>query len=272
MSTTTRIIRRLLLLPLGLLAWQGCEARQAARTLYVVEQEDIDPALAPQYEEGVQLAVAAMQEANLGSDMSWVATQYQSSYFYVFQVGSLGEIDLDSPQAQARNAQLATAMDEATFAQFATLTTPAIRGNHLSVMEPVPEYSYEPADSVVENPQFNHVVTLRVQAARVEQFEQATAEIIAAIRESAYPIGFNTYRTVIGDGRVFFDRGRTYYFIVPFDSRSQFYEEHPFGAALEEAVGAERAAQLLGGQLSSVVTMETHDYRLRPDMSYQAAR
>ena len=200
MPTTRRNIRILLLLPLGLLAWQGCEAQQAARTLYVVEQEDIDPALTAQYEEGVQLAVAAMQEANLGSDMSWVATQFQSSYFYVFQVGSLGEIDLDSPQARARGEQLATAMDEATFARFASLTTPAIRGNHLSVMEPVPEFSYEPPNSVVENPQYNHVVTLRVQAARVAQFEQATAEIVAAARESGYPIGFNTYRTVIGDG------------------------------------------------------------------------
>ena len=272
MSKTMRSIRSLWLLPLGLLAWQGCMAQEAARTLYVVEREDIDPALTAQYEEGVQLAVAAMQEANLGSDMSWVATQYQSSYFYVFQVGSLAEIDLDSPQARARSAQLATAMDEATFAQFASLTTPAIRGNHLSVMEPVPEFSYEPADSVVENPQFNHVVTLRVQAARAEQFEQATAEILAAIRESDYPIRFNAYRTVIGDGRVFFDRGRTYYFIAPFDSRSQFYEEHPFNTALAEVVGAERAAQLLGDQLSTLLTIETHDYRLRPDMGYQAAR
>ena len=272
MSKTIRSIRGLSLLPLGLLAWQGCAAQDTARTLYVVEQEDIDPALTAEYEEGVRLAVAAMQEADLGSDMSWVATQFQSSYFYVFQVESLAELDLDSPRAQARSAQLATAMDEATFAEFASLTTPAIRGNHLSVMEPVPEFSYQPSESVVENPQFNHVVTARVQAARVEQFEQATAEIVAAAGESGYPLAFNTYRTVIGDGRVFFDRGRTYYFIVPFDSRSQFYEEHPFGAALAEAVGEERANQLLADQLGSVLSMETHDYRLRPDMGYQAAR
>ena len=75
MSQTMRSIRSLWLLPLGLLAWQGCMAQEAARTLYVVEREDIDPALTAQYEEGVQLAVAAMQEANLGSDMSWVASQ-----------------------------------------------------------------------------------------------------------------------------------------------------------------------------------------------------
>lgn len=272
MLNTMRSTRSLWLLLLGLLAWQGCEAQEAARTLYVVEQEDIDPALNSQYEQGVQLAIAAMQKANLGSDMSWGATQYQSSYFYVFQVGSLAELDLNSRQARARGAQLATAMDEATFAQFATLTTPAIRGNHLSVMEPVPEFSYAPADTVVENPQFNHVVTLRVQAARAEQFEQATAEILAAIRKSDYPIGFNAYRTVIGDGRVFFDRGRTYYFIAPFDTRSQFYEEHPFNEALAEAVGAERAAQLLGDQLNSLLSMETHDYRRRPDMGFQATK
>ncbi len=195
--------------------------------------------------------------------MSWVATQYQSSYFYVFQVGSLGEIDLDSPQAQARSAQLATAMDEATFAQFATLTTPAIRGNHLSVMEPVPEYSYEPADSVVENPQFNHVVTLRVQAARVEQFEQATAEIIAAIEGIGLPdrvqhLSYGDRRrdgsSSIAGGPIISSCHST---AGPSSTRNT-----PSARRWKKRSGAERAAQLLGDQLSSVVTMETHDYRL----------
>ncbi len=261
-----------LLLALCGFACQGGQGLQAAGTLYVVEQEDIDPALTGQYEKGVQLAIASMQKAKLGPELNWSASQYQSSYFYIFQVGSLAEIDLDSPQMRARNAQLATAMDEATYGKFASLTTPAIRGNHLSVLEPLPEFSYQPANSVVKDPKYNYVEILRVQAGHVERFQEVTAEIIGAVKQSDYPMGFTAYRTVIGDGKVFFDHGRTYYFIAPYDSRSQFYEEHPFSAALEKAVGKARGNQLYADQLKCLVTMESYDYRLRPDMGYQAAK
>lgn len=245
---------------------------QSARQLFVVEQEWINPALTEQYEEGVRFALAGMRKARLGPEMNWDAAQHHSSYFYIFQVQSLDELDLLSPRMKQRTQQLGKAMDEAAARRFAGLTTPAIRGNHLSVLEPVAEFSYQPASSVVKAPRYNYVDIVRVQAGKVEQFKAVTGRIIEALRKADYPIGFTAFRTVIGDGKVFFDEGRTYYFVAPYDNRSQFYEQHPFSGALEKGLGKQDAERLLAEYLKCLNGHESYDYQRRPDLSYQAGK
>lgn len=257
---------------LVLLAATGSVAcgQQTSRSLFVMEEEWIDPSLTAEYEEGVRLATTSMREANLGPEVNWEARQHGSSYFYIFQVGSLNEIDLSSREAKARNAQLARAMDEETYGRFHELTTPAIRGNHLSVLEPVDQFSYQAADSAVEAPEFSHVNILRVQSAKLEQFQTVITGIIGALEKAEHQIGFHVYRPVIGDGKVFFDNARTYYFVSPYDSRSQFYEEYPIGASLVKALGEDGAKEILSDLMKCLIEMESFDYVIRPDLGYRA--
>ncbi|MFP6837560.1 MAG: hypothetical protein VB948_15805 [Pseudomonadales bacterium] len=249
--------RRILLASLLLLT--SAHAQQAPRQLYVLEQENIDMALTAQYAEGVHLAIAAMRTARLGPDFNWRGSQHGNTYFYISQV--------QSPSDQARSARLATAIDKATYDRFASLTDGAIRSRQLSVLEPVPEFSYVPADPIVQ-PRLNYVDIVQVHAARVDQFTEATTRTIAALKAAGYPIGFTTYRVVAGSPNP--NDGPSYYLISPYNTRSQFYEEHPLVAAIEEALGKAEAMQLLAGQQKNLLSGQSFDHIRRSDLSYRS--
>ena len=147
------------------------------------------------------------------------------------------------------------------------MTNAVILTRHWSVLEPAPRLSYQPMKPIVQ-PQLNYVDIVQVHAARVEQFFEATKQTIAALKDAGYPIGFKTYRVVEGNPNP--DAGPSYYLVSPYNTRSQFYQEHPLVGALQKALGEEEATRLLLGQRQNLISGQSFDHGRRPDLSYQA--
>jgi hypothetical protein len=254
-----------ILLMSGLLAWSQ---QPPTPKFYAVEEEVIDPALTEPYEQGIKLMVEAMRKAKLGPEWNWGASHYGQSYFYVFTVSSLGDVDPQSSLMRQRGEQLLQAVGKETFDQFERLTSPAIQSDRLSVMEPMEAHSYRPAKSVVKESTYRFVEVHRVRADMLEQYKAVLSRYVAAMRAADYPLGWSAYRIIVGEGRSFYGQGRTFYYVLPFDSMSQFYEQYSFGAALEKALGKEGAKQLVADQMKCLAGLAYFDTRRRADLSY----
>ena len=103
-----------------------------------------------------------------------------------------------------------------------------------------------------------------------DQYDALIGRLIEAMRKAEYPFGWSAFRTVIGEGRTFYGRPRTYYYVAPFYSMSQFFEQYWFGTALEKALGKEGAQQYSAGQMNCLQGFEDFACTLRSDLSYQA--
>ncbi len=249
---------------------QTLDSSSSPRIFRVVEEEAVDPALARHYEEGIALFVEAMRRAQVGPELNWVASKHGQTYYYVFTIASLEDLDPQAAHVQQRTQRLMEAVGEKTVSRFMELVAPAIRGNQLYVLEPVENYSFRPTESVVKDPKYVFIEIHRLRADMIDQYDQVMERFIEAVRRIDHPLGWSAYRTITGDGRPFHVAGRTYYYISPYDSKSQFYEEHWFGAVVEQALGTEGAKQLGADMMKCLVGLETFDHSLRSDLSYQA--
>lgn len=73
-----------------------------------------------------------------------------------------------------------------------------------------------------------------------------------------------------GKEKLFYGTGRNYTYFVPFNNHAQFYEQYSFAGALEKALGANGAWQLLLDERQCLLGMDAFEHRLRPDLSYRA--
>ena len=242
-------------------ATSPAQAQQADQQFYILEQENIDMSLTGRYEKGLYAAITAMHRAKLGPEFNWQASQHGSTYFFISKVPA-------SPEQQpSRSDRLATAIDKQSHNQFSSMTKAVIRSRLWSVLEPAPRLSYEPLKPIVQ-PKLNYVDIVQVHAARVEQFFEATTRTIAGLKDAGYAIGFTTYRVVQGNPNP--DAGPSYYLVSPYNTRSQFYQEHPLVGALQKALGKDEATRLLLGQRQNLISGQSFDHARRPDLSYQA--
>jgi hypothetical protein len=235
--------------------------------LYLLEQEDIDMARTSQYEDGVRRIVAAATHAKLGSEFTWQTSQHGSTYYYLSRVRSSRAFDPRAVEKQTLSNRLASAIEWGSYQRFLTLTEPAVRHRQVQVLEHAPEFDYTPKAAVAD-PQFNYVDIVQVHAARITEFNRATRETIAALGAAGYPIGFTTYRVLVGGPDP--NAGPSYRLISPYESRSQFYEAHPLVGAVQRALGSAAALELLAGQQRNLVSGQSFDHIRRPDLGYGA--
>ena len=243
-------------------------SEQSERLFYVIEEEVVEPALAERYETGVRILVEGMRRAKLGRELGWTTAQRGQSYFYIFTVRSLDELDPRSPVTEGRFRKIMQGVGDETAKKFGEMTIPSpVRSVSMFVLEAVDEFSYRPARSVVEEPKFVFQELHRVRHDRIELYKAVIRRMLKALHKADYPIAWTAYRSVLGEGRGFFGEGRYYYYIAPFDRPSRIYQEHAFGAALEKALGKEGAQKLLADEMKCLEGFEQTEFRLRPDMS-----
>lgn len=235
-----------------------------------VEEEVVSTALAAQYEQGIKALLAAMRNAGFGAEYNWNTSQHNQSYFYTFPAESLNDLDPATGAAQQRFQRLLSAIGLDAAKEFAALSVPPVQLSRLSVLERVDEFTYQPANSVVSAPKLAILDVHRVRADKIEPYLDSIHRLLAAVRKVEYPIGWTAWRTVIGEGKTFYGAGRDYTYFVPFDSHTQFYEQHSFAAALEKALGADGAWQLLLAERQCLLGLEAFEHRLRPDLGYAA--
>lgn len=247
----------------------GTLAQQPAPRFFVVEEEVVDPARTEQYEQAMKTIVEAMKKARIGTEASWNASQHGQSHFYIFTAQSLDELDLQSTRLQRVQKQMKEGIDADTYRRFVATIVPAVQSTRLFALERAEDFGYQPANSVVKDPKYSFVQVHRVRADMRDQYRTLISRTIEALRKVGYPIGWRAFRVVIGEGRAFFDEGRTYYYVARYDSQSQFYEQHPLSAALENALGKEGAKQLTSELMKCLEGIEAYDSKHRPDLAYQ---
>ncbi len=266
----TKILERALwvtVIPLLALG-AAVSSERSERVFYVVEEEVVEPALAQRYETGVRILVAGMRRSKLGPELGWTTAQRGQSYFYVFTVRSLDELDPRSPVTERRFQEILQGVGDETAKKFGSMTVPSpVRSVRMFVLEPVEEFSYRPARPVVEEPKLVFQEFHRVRHDMVEPYKAVIRRMLKALHKASYPIAWTAYRSVLGEGRGFFGEGRYYYYVAPFDRPSQIYQEHAFGAALEKALGKEGAQELLAEEMKCLEGFEQTELKLRPDMS-----
>lgn len=241
----------------------GAESRFVA-----VEVEDVDVAQADRYERGIETLVRSMREANLGSEFEWSASQHDFSYFYSFPLTSLQDLDPDTGVIQQRFQRLSASVDPDAADAFSIATARAVQATRLFILERVAEFTYEAPNSVVEAARHAFLDIHYVRTGQAEPYKAATRRLMEAVRKADYPLGWSAYRMVIGEGTTFYGEGKVYCYVVPFDSPSQFYEQHSFQGAMVQALGEESARELLMDERRCLVKLEGSEHRLRPDLSY----
>lgn len=261
-----RMFRLLIVLLLGISStgW----SQKPAPVFYVIEEEVVDPTLMARYETGVKTLVEGLRRAGLDPELGFATSQRGQSFFYLFTIRSLDELNPRSPVTQLRFQKMIQAAGEETAQKFVAMTVPSpVRSVRLSVLESVSEFSYQPAVSAVKEPKFMLQEEHRVRHDMIEPYKAVMKRLIEAMHKAGYPIGWTAYRSVIGEGRGFFGEGRYYYYVAPFDHPSQIHEQHQFGAALEKALGKEGAQQLLAEEMKCLEGFEQREFRRRPDLS-----
>lgn len=243
--------------------------QQPAARFFIVEEEVVDPARTEQYEEAMKTIVAAMNKAKIGSEASWNASQHGQSHFYIFSAQSLDELDLQSGRLQRVREQLKQGIDADTYRKVLIAIIPAVQYTRLFALERAEGFGYLPAKSIVKEPKYSFVQVHRVRADMRDQYRNVMSRTIEALRKVGYPIGWTAFRVVVGEGRVFFEEGRTYYYVARYDTHSQYYEDHPLTAALESSLGKDGARQLMSDLMKCLEGIETYDSKLRPDLAYQ---
>ena len=233
-----------------------------------LEVEDVDVARADQYEQGVRGLIQAMRQAKLGREFEWHASQYNLSYFYSFPLSSLADLDPETGVTQQRFKQLLAAVDPDVAKEFSQATVQSVQATRLFVLERVAEFTYEASNSVVKSPKHAILDIHHVRTGQLEPYKAAIHRLMAAVRRANYPIGWAAYRVLIGEGKTFYGEGKVYYYVVAFDSPTQFYEQHSFAGALAKALGEDGARQLLLDERRCLVSLEASEHRLRPDLGY----
>lgn len=237
-----------------------------------LEVEDVHVALAMQYEEAVQSLVDSMGEAKLGPEFGWHASQYNMAYSYAFPLQSLDDLDPATGATKVRFGELLKAVDPEAAKKFASGTSKSVHASRLSILERVPEFNYEASHCVVEAPKHAIVDMHRVRGDSVEKYKESIRNLLGAVRKVDYPISWSAYRVVVGEGKTFYGEGRIYYYVVPFDSPYQFYEEHSFAAALYKALGEDGSKELMFEERSCLLEIEALEHRWRSDMGYMAGK
>lgn len=233
-----------------------------------VEVEDVDVAQADRYERAIETLIRSMREANLGSEFQWNASQHDFSYYYSFPLTSLQDLDPDTGVIQQRFRRLSASIDPDAADAFSMVTARAVQATRLFILERVAEFTHEAPNSVVEAAKHAFLDIHYVRTGQAEPYKKATRRLMAAARKSDYPLGWSAYRMVIGEGTTFYGEGKVYCYVVPFDSPSQFYEQHSFQGAMVQELGEESARELLMDERRCLVKLETSEHRLRPELSY----
>src|SRR5215475_15518444 len=135
-----------------------------------IEEEVVSTALATHYEQGIKVLLAAMSKTGLGVEHNWNASQHNQSYFYSFAVDSLSDLDPATGLAQRRFERLLAAIGQDAAKEFAALSIPPVQSSRLSVLEWVEEFTYQPANSVVNAPKLALLDVHRVRADKIEPY------------------------------------------------------------------------------------------------------
>jgi len=235
---------------------------------FAVEEEVVDPAFSARYEEGIKLLIKAMRETEFDSAGNWNAGKHNQSYFYVFPVESLNDLDPESGLIQRRFRNLMQTAGS-KLQQFAPLVEPAVSSARLFLLERLERLSYAPASPLVREPAYAFVDVHRVRADMHDQYEILVDGLIGAMRRVEYPFAWTAFRAIIGDGRTFYGPPRTYHYVVLFDDMWQFFKQHWFGAALKKALGADGAQQYSATEKKCLQGFENFTCTIRSDLSHR---
>jgi hypothetical protein len=241
-----------------------------AARFFIVEEEVIDPALIDQYEQALKTIIAEMKKAKFGPEANWNASEHGQSRNYIFGAQSLADIEPQSSRLQQIRQQFKEKIDADVYRRFIAAVAPAVLSVRLFALEKADGYDYQPANSIVKDAKYSFVQIHRVRVDQREQYKSVMTRTIDALKKVRYPIGWNAFHIVAGEGRAFFDDGRTYYYVARFDSHSQLYDQNSLAAALESALGKEGAKQLHSDLMKTLEGIETYDNKLRPDLGYRA--
>ena len=233
---------------------------------YLLEQEEIDMARTPQYEESVRHAIATARQSRLGVAFEWQTSQHGNTYYYLSRLQSPQRPPVSNIETHTHAHKLATHLDRDVINKFLSITASAVRERKLFVLEHTPEFDYLPGEPLT-NTKFNYIDIVQVHASRVTEFKQATKRTIAALGKGAYPIGFNTFQIIEGAPNT--THGPSYYLISPYITRSHFYEKHPLVDTVIQAIGKTAALDLFAGQQQNLVSGHSFDHIRRFDLSYQ---
>ena len=234
---------------------------------YVVFIETVDPAKVKDYDTGIAFLAKKMYEANIDFE-SWQASQLNESYYWILGIDSLDELHTSSNKRRVE--RLMDAVGHENRDRWAARTGPAVRSTATFVMERVEEISYTPARSVVQDPQFANVHIHQILATQnSDEYKALMARGVEAVGRADHRLGWSGYQVVIGDGGTCYGNGNVFYYVARYDRMSQFYEEHPFAAALEKGLGKEGAAEFHDDVMKCQQEVKVFDFKLRPELSYR---
>ena len=234
---------------------------------YVVFIETVDPKLIQEYDEGIAFLVEKMYAANIDFE-SWAASQHNESYYWILGINSLDELQTVNNRRRVKRLMEAVGADNRD--RWAATTGPAVTSTATFVVERVEELSYQPKKSIVENPKYANVDIQEILGTQnTGEYKALIMRALDAARKAEYPLPWSAYQVVIGDGGTCYGDPNAFYYVTPFETMSQYYEEHPFLSALEKTLGKKEARKLLNDVMKCQEKVEKFDFKLRPELSYR---
>lgn len=264
-----KILRHILILvvlwvPLviGSVSAQDKAANQPAPKLSIIHFDQVEPAMAEQYEDAVRGFVEAFRQAKLGPEWSWFTSNSpEFTYALSFPLKSYAELDREKEQEK----QLEAAIGKAKLEELDKKAAATIRTHHSVILQDVEEWSYSPEKSALTKPVpgYLHVEVEWVKPGMTEQYKQVIKQFRDALVKIKHPFGYEAHRVVFGEP--------SYVYVWAADSPEQFYQGNKIDQMMTQALGKEAADKLYKQWRECLWKYETADAQPRPDLSYLPA-
>lgn len=246
-----------LLIPRSLIAQEEGETGQ----LILVQEFQVEPShIAHQNETIAQVVDAAKLTKLTDPGASWYIWTSGDKYIVVFPIENFAY--LDDPMA-FQNRFTGTPGEAMMKEAFASMQTIPISNNINEIAMHVPDWSYEPANTV----NFTHarMVEVWLKPGQEEAFGALIKDVMAQRKRIAYPYMTNGYRMLMGDvGR--------FVFVTFYDDPVKFEGENSIEKRVEAAAGEMEAWQeMMGRFLQMTRHWEESTILYRPELSYDAS-
>ncbi|MFQ5680328.1 MAG: hypothetical protein ACE5HP_12825 [Gemmatimonadota bacterium] len=223
-----------------------------------VEEFDVSPGTAPQFEAAIAKAVEAANQASLAGEFGWSTYQDGSKYHIVTWHQSMGNLDDEMLWQRQFVGTPGEALLGEAFAMFAEVQ--ASGSSHIA--EAVPEWTYEPENGLDGDDAVGAVVFRDwVEFSQQEAFDANTKELIALLGEMDFPYPVYGHRVRVGDiGQC--------YFVVLHDGLDHFYGDKSIEKFIEAAGVGEKWGTAMQARGPMMRSTDSFNVAYREDLSY----
>ncbi|MBI3950887.1 MAG: hypothetical protein HY314_10595 [Acidobacteria bacterium] len=237
---------------------QNTAKMQETPKLWVVHFDQVEPAMAEQYEDAARGFVDAFKQAKLGREWMWyTSVSPEFTYTLVFPLKSFADLGRE----EEHDKQLEAAIGKAKLDELDKKAAAAIRTHHSVILRDIEEWSYRPEKSALTKPVpgFLHIEMDWVRPSMMEQYKSAIKQFRDALAKVKHPFGFDAHRVLFGEP--------SYVYVWFADSAEQFYQGNKIDQVMYQAVGKEAADRLYKQWRECLWKYQTADEYTRPDLS-----